>query len=1274
MWQGVRGRSPHACWHRDRDDNIRASITKAAMTTTATTTPSNNDVSDPVTEQTTLSTDCDLGSSLSEEKKGGEQDASSEAASLVVADAVGKSAPTPLYTSQSVLSSEGVGVFPTATTDSGEHSNKNDDVVGEAKDSTNNASPAPLRSRFSHWRQKANETLFVINPSFSAPDSPVRSTATNNSFGFGGSWKLPRRTSSTDPPPMATGEKASTQQETKRTNSTINDTNGGTTSQQPQTTATEVDGDDDNKSSEQKNASVAEQSKRKQSVENKEERSPLETKTGVTETASTLAVPTQSSTPIRRAVSDNGPTTTSAAISPNHDSFEEDSSSYCSSSSDFVSSDSGDDGKNGATTSDGNAADHSGCSVGRGGVASRVAALPGLQWAAASVADSVPVTNFFRGRYGGATNRGSGASRKSSSNEQQQRRNSSEINNQNDAEAQNLSTPVPRGKTDSAPFQSSPPPLSSPPATPTSQTKRILSNSRVASHMQALMERLEPDEYVMLLGRGPLGVNLKQTYLRHQGVYVDFLVQGGAAHLSNLVKVGDALRAVGEVSVQQGTIVTVPASIGKAKRPVHLILSTGANVPHKNINYLDVAMAMTRFLQKHELQGCSTEKQKILEEKFSDASCVESNGGEETRAPTPVAQRNNDDETGDVDASVAGKETIAMPPIFLVDIPICDSVDAFVNPVPPSDEVREAYCSEIIMRGDELFDVDALCQAAGKYLNFRAALRNAFLMCCVDARRFPFLARHLSLQEDLQRNKTRHHQQQPASKSTNVGVSAPNAMLMMYMEMINFSDLYGVTPAHRRREIASKIAHKFFLPCMVGMELVPPLFDFHQLVSSQSLRQLEARLKDVNTEVSRDIFFDFQLAVVDTLSGRPFISFLGTAECGRMKAYLRNTAPLVNTPLDQALNNLRLLSPGNPENSSKVTNSRNYFVYVLLYLLCLTDKEGAGENDMIQGNDSGFRVENAANEIFAAICIKTRVLPLLSKAAEQNNEESEGISGKILSALEQLWEFFLAAGVGETNEVEEHCNIFRETIETVGCDGKLDKSNACLVVKRLVDDGIANKMSLLAEELIYDYAVRIHSRFRGHKVHEWMCQELTKNPSNKGQDADTLKESENNDPKSSAMSISANNGNAVSVPTLPVDCIKRLLRKADLPTGVSSHKPSRLAKQLFESDLVQNDVDGQKESLQDSNADYAVIFGTAFGEDELDVGNFAIAHQDNNNMRRYACQSVQLEGTDDDGVPSDFVVPTTLESYATPSSPSKMARSKPFNSFLPSQRAGGWLR
>ena len=80
-----------------------------------------------------------------------------------------------------------------------------------------------------------------------------------------------------------------------------------------------------------------------------------------------------------------------------------------------------------------------------------------------------------------------------------------------------------------------------------------------------------------------------------------------------------------------------------------------------------------------------------------------------------------------------------------------------------------------------------------------------------------------------------------------------------------------------------------------------------------------------------------------------------------------------------------------------------------------------------------------------------------------------------------------------------------------------------------------------------------------------------------------------------------------------------------MPTGVSSHKPSRLAKQLFESDLVQNDVDGQKESLQDSNADYAVIFGTAFGEDELDVGNFAIAHQDNNNMRRYACQSVQLE-------------------------------------------------
>lgn len=101
-----------------------------------------------------------------------------------------------------------------------------------------------------------------------------------------------------------------------------------------------------------------------------------------------------------------------------------------------------------------------------------------FRWAAASVVDSVQT---YRGRY----------------------------NNANGGNT--LATPLPLVKSLST-------------ASSTSQTTRIL-QSRVKDHVAHLMEGLEHHEYIMLLGNGLLGVNLKATYLQNRGVYVDYLVR-----------------------------------------------------------------------------------------------------------------------------------------------------------------------------------------------------------------------------------------------------------------------------------------------------------------------------------------------------------------------------------------------------------------------------------------------------------------------------------------------------------------------------------------------------------------------------------------------------------------------------------------------------------------------------------------------------------------------------------------------------------------------------
>lgn len=130
-----------------------------------------------------------------------------------------------------------------------------------------------------------------------------------------------------------------------------------------------------------------------------------------------------------------------------------------------------------------------------------------------------------------------------------------------------------------------------------SQTSLIM-KSRAATHMQSILDALEPHEYVMLLGKGMLGVNLRQTYLKNNGVYMDYFLPGGAAETSGVVFPGDVLIKVGDTDVRRGTIHDVPETIAASRRPVVLVFSNGMDMEFSHINYIDVAVAMMHKIRE----------------------------------------------------------------------------------------------------------------------------------------------------------------------------------------------------------------------------------------------------------------------------------------------------------------------------------------------------------------------------------------------------------------------------------------------------------------------------------------------------------------------------------------------------------------------------------------------------------------------------------------------------------------------------------------------------
>jgi hypothetical protein len=213
---------------------------------------------------------------------------------------------------------------------------------------------------------------------------------------------------------------------------------------------------------------------------------------------------------------------------------------------------------------------------------------------------------------------------------------------------------------------------------PESQTSLIL-KSRAGKHMQDILDKLEHHEFAMLLGNGMLGVNLKQCYLKNHGIFIDFLVPGGQAELSGIIRTGDLPVRLGDVDLRKGTILEVPQQISKAKRPVVLIMALGTKVSMERMSYIDVAVVMMHRAREFYSKRGSFSILQSASPKRQD----------------PAAAAANSDQEGTVQDSISASDIRS---VCEITIPVDDAVDSFVTPPAPTLDIRKEFLEEVPLR------------------------------------------------------------------------------------------------------------------------------------------------------------------------------------------------------------------------------------------------------------------------------------------------------------------------------------------------------------------------------------------------------------------------------------------------------------------------------------------------------------------------------------------------------------------------------------------------
>ena len=412
----------------------------------------------------------------------------------------------------------------------------------------------------------------------------------------------------------------------------------------------------------------------------------------------------------------------------------------------------------------------------------------------------------------------------------------------------------------------------------------------------------------------------------------------------------------------------------------------------------------------------------------------------------------------------------------------------------------------------------ALSRAASHDTEFRDIITCAFYACCIDARCLSFVAAHFSGEDNYdyysESNGIIHsNDQKISSPKSSSSPPTSSIRLMLYLEILSFEELFGVTPEHRHRCHARRIAHKFLIPAPIppgdsstSESYTPPMFDLRSAIAPSILHTIAKTISDESTHITRELFDECKSHIQESLCGNRFANFLISNECARMRAYLRGTCHFRHIPIEDLWCGLKLKDP----------NACNYFAYAILHFVCWTDES----NESIS-----LHRGKAINGVCAALYIQRDLLNCI-KCYEDNKEQ-------LFKSIEYLWETFLAPHGGMLDSIT-HSNECQEALEKMR--SLITKAAAQpYLVKALLNEEIKSSLTKLAEELLYDYAVNIHQKFKESSAHELVCYEL------QNHQKDTY------------------NG----IPPFPHNCITRLIRKSHFPDNVSTHKPRKSDKDLI---------------------------------------------------------------------------------------------------------------
>lgn len=461
--------------------------------------------------------------------------------------------------------------------------------------------------------------------------------------------------------------------------------------------------------------------------------------------------------------------------------------------------------------------------------------------------------------------------------------------------------------------------------------------------------------------------------------------------------------------------------------------------------------------------------------------------------------------------------------------------------------------------------------------------------------------------------------------------------LMLYLELVTFRDLFTVASPQRRVDYAKLIASKFLLPS----DSDNPLFDLRPMFPADVLNDFRESMSNLNTNanaVGLDLFSEINRCLEDSLAGSKFAYFLLSDECARMRAYMRSTTSYIDPPLGLVIRDSSLIS------SKEFSSARNHMKYMMVYLLYQKEKDTIDKNFDKTPNaidKETKRLKGSVGGLSCAIFISKILLVSTMDAMKAINEntESRDAINTFIGTLENFWESFIAPEGGildsssysnETyNLIEKMRDFLLDAVETP--EETKDEDRLLCIARSLVQNEVfLQNLERLRDELTYDYYVNYHTKYRAHIIHEWMCSEANTD----------IQDSSREDIQSDTAKL---NG---SIPALSDGSISRLMRKLDIPKGVSRHCPVHITA----------NVDVEKEQIESAkcnfNADFALVF-TASGVD----GNIAdttdsspikqITSFDQSSFQRISSTPLSAHAKHQaEKISLDQMFPATIVSYA----------------------------